>query len=211
MRLRNAALTALAALLIAGCTPVLPEPGPADTPTASPSEEPAPEPSPEPGAEARADYGFLHFKEAEIGQTWDEMSVALRYPVAGMEMCPHFGSVWQTERAYGAAFMDPDGINRGAMFFSLWMNLDASPDHYPRNAEGIGLGSTLAEVLAAYPSAVESVYTDIGAGDLHLITVDDPDSDSKYVFARYADDSMITMMQWGPWAGRQWSHLCTGH
>ena len=76
----------------------------------------------------------------------------------------------------------------------------------------MGVGSTQAEVLAAYPSAVVDSYTDLGAGDMTRITVDDPASDSKYVFAinGSAGANVVDLLQWGPGAGTQWSHLCSG-
>jgi hypothetical protein len=199
---RTAVLGAVTALLLAGCTPAPgadPDPMPTVTVTATP-EAPAP----------RADYGFTFFEEAEIGSTWDEMSEQLNYPVAGMDECPHYGPVWQTAHTYGSAFMDPDGLTTGTIFFYLQQGASTNPEHYPRNAEGVGIGSTVAEVLAAYPGAAQSSFTDIGAGDLDLITVEDPDSDSKYVFASYPGSTTITLLQWGPSAGNQWSHLCSG-
>lgn len=43
---------------------------------------------------------------------------------------------------------------------------------------------------------------DLGAGDIDTITVDDPDSDSG--------STTVDLLQWGPDAGTQWSHLCGG-
>jgi hypothetical protein len=87
--------------------------------------------------------------------------------------------------------------------------LATSTAAYPRNAEGVGIGSTQAEVMAAFPTAVLGSMTDIGAGDITTITVDDPDSDSKYVYG-FNGSSTVNLLQWGPGAGNQWSHLCGG-
>lgn len=200
-----AAAAFVAAVTLAGCAPVPSGDDPAE-PTVLPTVTVT---APPPEAEPQPDYGFTFFHGATIGSTWEELSDQLNYPVSGLEECPYFGPLWQTATMYTSAFFDPDGLDDGALFF--YMNEAYPPStHYPRNAEGVGIGSTVAEVLAAYPSAVQSGYTDIGAGDLKLITVEDPDSDSKYVFAHYAGSPTIQMLQWGPSAGHQWSHLCGG-
>lgn len=63
--------------------------------------------------------------------------------------------------------------------------------------------------MAAFPTAVLGSMTDLGAGDITTITVDDPDSDSKYVYG-FSGGSTVDLLQWGPEAGHQWSHLCGG-
>lgn len=204
--LSSVGIAALVALTFAGCAP-LPggDPGPGE-PTTTPTvtvTAPAPDPEPQP------DYGFTFFHGATIGSSWEQMSDGLNYPVTGMPECPYYGAVWQTSAAFTGAFFDPDGLADGTIFFYTMDGGTGSSD-YPRNAEGVGVGSTVAAVLAAYPTAVQTSHTDLGAGDLELITVDDPDSDSKYVFAYYAGDPRITLLQWGPQAGSQWSHLCGG-
>lgn len=196
----------VAAFLLAGCAP-LPsggdDPGEPTTPPTVTVTAPAPEP------ETAADYGFTFFREATLGSTWEEMSDQLNYPVIGMPQCPYYGPLWQTEAAFTGAFFDPDAVSDGAVFFYS-MEAFIETSDYPRNAENVGVGSTVASVLAAYPTAVESSHTDLGAGDLNLITVDDPASDSKYVFAYYPGNTRISLLQWGPGAGSQWSHLCGG-
>lgn len=203
------ATIALAALALAGCAPV---PG---GPAATPDPEPVPTvtvtATPEPEA-PRPDYGFTFFEEATIGSTWEEMSDQLNYPVAGIDepwndsVCPHYGLVWGTELVTTYAFMDEGEVG----FFYTNRLFAADSASFPRNAEGVGVGSTEAEILAAYPTAVVDDYTDLGAGDIHRITVDDPDSDSKYVFGITSSSAVVDLLQWGPIAGNQWSHLCGG-
>ena len=195
-----------AALALTGCTPAPPA-SPTPVPAVE-TTEPTPEAPTDDPVEARADYGFTYFYEADLG-TWDEMSAQLRYPVAGNPDCPYFGTVWSTEAANTIAFMDETDMAAGAIFFYTMKGWATSTAAYPRNAEGVGIGSTQAEVMAAFPSAVLGSMTDLGAGDITTITVDDPDSDSKYVYG-FNGGSTVDLLQWGPSAGNQWSHLCGG-
>lgn len=198
-------LAAVIALLLVGCSPTPVPPPDASSPPPEPTTSPTPVPEPE----QRADYGFSYFYDADLG-TWEEMSAQLRHPVAGMPDCPYYGTVWSTEVAITLAFMDPDDIAAGALFFYTMPGQTTSPAPYPRNAEGVGLGSTHDEVMAAFPTAVEGSMVDLGAGEIATITVDDPDSDSKYVYGFNAGSATVDLLQWGPGAGNQWSHLCGG-
>ena len=59
-------------------------------------------------------------------------------------------------------------------------------------------------------SSVEQVGPNLrGTGRIELVS-DDPDSDSKYVFGISDGSAVVDLLQWGPGAGTQWSHLCTG-
>ena len=176
------------------------------TPTPSPTESTGPiEPD-----EPRADYGFTFFEEAQIGSSFAEISEQLHYPVGQYEECPYYASVWNTELFTTSAFTDVDNPGGPIVFFYSNRFLAQDDASFPRNAEGVGIGSTEAEILAAYPSAVVEATSDLGVGPLTKYTVDDPDSDSKYVFAITESAAVVDLLQWGPEAGGQWSHLCGG-
>jgi hypothetical protein len=203
IRALGIASAALVAVALAGCTP-----------TGGPSEPGEPEPTvtvtvtPEP--EATPDFGFTFFEQAQVGSTWDQLSAQLHYPVAGIEECPWYGAVWNSEIATTYAFTDSSNPGAGVSFFYTNRFLAADGASFPRNAEGVGVGSTQAQVVAAYPTAVVGSHDDLGAGHITTITVDDPDSDSVYVFGLSEGRAVVDLLQWGPNAGNQWSHLCTG-
>ena len=208
------ALTAAAALA-AACTLAACDPGDDVDPTLAPA-DPAPivtvfvteDVDEEIGVDP--DFGFTYFHDAELGQTFSEAGVALHMGVAGAFDCPHYGTLWSTEIGDTYAFTDFENPSAGISFFYSQTFSDATGASWPRNAEGVGLGSTQAEVVAAYPDAVVEVVNDLGAGDITRILVDDPDSDSRYAFGITADATAVNLLQWGPDAGNQWSHLCTG-
>ena len=183
-----------------GGTTEPPSPSPSATETSAPTEPDGP----------RADYGFTFFEEAQIGSTFAQISEQLHYPVGPYDGCPYYGSVWNTELFTTSAFTDVDNPSGPVVFF--YSNRFLAPDDasFPRNAEGVGIGSTEADILGAYPAAVVETTTDPGAGPLTKYTVDDPDSDSKYVFAISDGSAVVDLLQWGPEAGGQWSHLCGG-
>ena len=207
MKTTLAVALAASALALTACTD--PAAGPTVTETVTTTPEPAvtvtvtetPAPAP--------DYGFTFFHGAQMGATWAQMSAQLHMPVGGADGCPWYGAVWSTDLAYTYAFTDSRDTSSGVTFFYTDKFLAPGGADFPRNAEGIGVGSRRADVLAAYPSAVVGGVDDLGAGHIDTITVNDPDSSSKYVFG-FTGGSRVSLLQWGPGAGTQWSHLCTG-
>lgn len=211
--MRRFALLAPAVLILAACsggeTPASSDaPAPA-APTVTITVTAEPEPAGEPAA-PRADFGFTYFEEAEIGHTFAQAGAALGMPVAGNEVCDFYGAIWNTEIATTYAFTDSRNPGGGITFFYTQQFLGSPSDSWPRNPEGLGIGSTKEQVLAAYPSATVGSVEDMGAGQITTITVDDAASGSRYVFGFSGDGPTADLLQWGPGAGTQWSHLCGG-
>ena len=195
-------LAIVALVALSGCATAAP---PAETP--APTVTVTPTPTPEP--EALADFGFTFFRGGQLSAAdFATFSTQFGSSVTGIAECPWYAEV----EAHGAdawtyAFTDPEGVDPGIMFFYT-QDFSGGSAPMPRNAEGVGVGSTQAEVLAAYPGAVVDAYDDISVGPMTRITVDDPASDSKYVFALTEGSPVVNLLQWGTTAGGQWAHLC---
>lgn len=203
MRLTSLAPLALV-LLLAGCTPP-PPPVAEPEPTPVVTESAMPEPTPEPTIAAPApDFGFTFFRGTDLGSTFASAGAT---PIAE---CPYLATLEHTDADYTAAFTDSEAPEGPVSFFYTNLGDLAAVASAPRNAEGVGVGSTRAELLAAYPDAVVGSTHDIGAGDIATVTVEDPTSDSRYVFGFQGESPNVNMLQWGTLAGIQWSHLCGG-
>ncbi len=218
MKMHLVVATAIgAALTLAACTPTDTTDASAPvatttvttTVTASPTASPPAPPAPAP------DFDFTSYEGAQIGSTWAQMSTQIGLAVGGNYECAWYGQLRATELVWTYAFTDtsnPDSA--GSTFFSTQMDGSSAAGPFPRNAEGVGVGSTKSELLAAYPSAVVGTYDDLTVGPLTTITVPDPAGGSKYVFAisgNSPDPNMVDLLQWGSAdAGGQWGHLCTG-
>ncbi len=207
MTLRTAvtSLIVVTSIALTGCATPAPPAAQTPAPTVTVTVEPTPEPEPE----VLADYGFTYFRGGQLSAPdFATFSTQFGSPVTGIAECPWYAQVeTHGADAFTFAFTDPEGIDPGILFFYT-QDFSAGAPGLPRNAEGIGVGSTEAEVLAAYPGAVVDAYEDISVGPMTRITVDDPATDSKYVFAITEGSPAVNLLQWGTAAGTQWAHLC---
>lgn len=204
-RSATAALMLAAALALTGCATPVPPAAQTPAPTVTVTVEPTAEPEPE----ALADFGFTFFRGGQLSAAdFATFSAQFGSPVTGIAECPWYAEV-ETHGPDAAtyAFTDPQGVNPGILFFYT-QDFSAGAAGLPRNAESVGVGSTQAEVLAAYPDAVVDVFEDLSAGPMTRITVSDGASGSKYVFAITDGSPAVNLLQWGPTAGGQWAHLC---
>ena len=170
--------------------------------------------APAPTASA-PNFDFTSYEGAQIGSTWAHMGTQIGLAVAGNYQCAWYGQLRATELVWTYAFTDassPGGA--GSTFFYTQLSGESASGPFPRNAEGIGVGSTKTEVLAAYPNATVGTFDNLTVGNLTTITVPDPTASSKDVFAISGNSpapDMVDLLQWGSSdAGTQWGHLCTG-
>lgn len=205
---------AFTALILVGCTPGgapsgagSPTPGPTPTVTSAPTGSPSPDTAAEP------DFGFTFFHGAQLGDGWDQMSSALGHAVGPEPACYYpYGPLETSGDVVTMASWDHEISSGVTIFYTFFLRNDATGP-FPRNAEGVGVGSTRAEVLAAYPEAVVDISTPVGEAPVTRIRVGDPDSDSEYAFgiSGYAGADVVDKLQWGTTgAGGVWEHLCGG-
>lgn len=174
MTLRRTALIVLVAAAMAfgasGCVAPAPVPTPASTtagPTATPTATPAPSPSPTPSLPATGSpyvpddpttwiIDFDGVGPVKIGDTIDEVTASI--PVQGESCRPGVAQFFGSSiTAVGGDTDDPTGGTAAVLMAIVGQSMDATTG-YPSTAAGITIGSTIAELQAAYPD-LESYQT----------------------------------------------------
>jgi hypothetical protein len=120
-------------------------------------------------------------------------------PVSGEAMCPWYATIISDEDLgwYVSALSPVEDPGSEIWFFRMqWLDDPAAATAYdmPRTPEGITIGSTEAEFVAAYPGATTMLVDDIARGPRDERLVAGPDS-LTYVFD--ITDGYVSEMTWG--------------
>ncbi len=187
-------------------SPTPTEPAPSPT-TASTDAEVSAEPSSVLGCPSSWDDG-LHedglstidmnrYADICVGESFDDASaVPGVQQLVGEPMCPWVGPIVDAGDLYIAAISGVD--DPGAeidIFRAIWLgDMAAIEPGMPTTAEGIGIGSPVADVYTAYPDAFELVLDDPSRGERTEIVVPGP-ATLGYVFD--AREGMVAEITWG--------------
>jgi hypothetical protein len=218
---RILAFAAASALVLAvsACTSPTAEPSPSasDSPTPMPSpvfsDSPTPLPSPVDPVALDCptwDDGFVEDGPAPIaanryagicaGMSFAEASMTYAGPpLVGVEFCPWITQIVAQDDPglYVEAVSDPGAPGDDIFMFRMtWLADPATASSYemPRTAEGITIGSTSAEVLAAYPVGSSIVFDDMALGPRDQIVVP---VTSEYTYVFDVTDGLVNTMYWG--------------
>ncbi len=214
------AFVAVAALSLTACGPgdttptplssATPTPGatPGVTPSPTPTETSTPTPTPSTGGcpvwvddpdNPLAAIDFNRYVGICVGMSFPEAAVASGMPVIGEASCPWLANITADETLgfyVSAMSNDPDPNSEILFFRMIWQSDPALANSYemPRTAQGISIGSTEAELLAAYPSAVAVMVDDMSRGPRDERLVSGPDG-LTYVFSII--DGYVSEIAWG--------------
>ena len=208
---------ALAVLLLAACSSTPSATTPSASPTASPSatvsasQSPSASPTPtatdtalgcppwsdDPDA-AVAAIAPNRFAGACLGMTFDQ-ATANGTTVVGDKQCPWFSTVVADDKlGYYVNVVQgtQDANGTISLFMVKWFGdpADAASYEMPATAEGITIGSTKAEVLAAYPTATEVSFDDISRGPRKQLVVPTGDG-TTYNFD--ITNKLVSEISWG--------------
>ena len=181
-----------------------PTPSPMETSSSTPSPSTSPSPSPEPTS-ASATPGpamgnpcdnpedtalglpaidFNRYANICLGMSFAEASDAMPGPpVAGQAECPWYAELLTVDDPglYVAAVTDPEHPGDQIFLFRMmWLGdpADAASFAAPETQQGISVGSTAAQVHAAYPSATSIAIDDPSRGSRDQLVVAGPHANS---------------------------------
>jgi len=184
------------------------------SPSASPSASPSPSPSPSATAAAAGDpctdpsvsvvglaaIDFDRYQGICLGMSFAQASAAMSgQDVTGETACPWYATVVAVADPglYVGAMTRPDDPGADIYLFRMtWQGDQATAAGFdaPATAANISVGSTTAEVMAAYPSATAVVVDDIARGTRNHLLVQGP---SSTTFDFDVTDGYVTDIYWG--------------
>ena len=133
-----------------------------------------------------------------LGMTFAEASATM--PGAALEgepMCPWLAHIVEADPLYIQAISSPqDESGPITLFHLIYLGdpVTAPPHEMPATAEGIAIGSTLEDVLDAYPGARELTLDDPARGSRDQVVVESAPA-RHYVFD--VVDGVVAELTWG--------------
>ena len=145
-----------------------------------------------------AAIGPNYFAGACLGKSFDD-AAANGAPVTVEDSCPWYGTLVADDSLgfYVSAITDMESPGDAITLFRMsWFSdpAEATSLDMPATAEGITIGSTKADVLAAYPTATEVSFDDISRGPRTQLVVSTGD-DTSYNFD--ITDGLVNEISWG--------------
>jgi len=124
--------------------------------------------------------------------------------VAVLDSYPEFA-------VYSIALADPRGDTSTAIIFRMDNPGDPAAPR-PMNGEGLSIGSSMDDVLAAYPGTTVQFFNDEAWGDVYEIDVFQPATDTHMFFWSWEPLGVVQDIQWGHFPSEaSWrGHTCAG-
>lgn len=228
--LARVAWAATVALALAACTPPDASPSPSDAAAPTSTAEPSvtvtttttTSTTTDPGDGGDGDvhlgppYDFGRYEFILAGESFADYAGVDGVAVAVEDICPWNATITvpgQDPNIYVTWFSSPSNPAGPARVFL--MSGDTTPGVIVNpitNDEGIGIGTSATDVLAAYPGSHIETSDDEAWGTVNEIRVDDPDSDARYYFWVESPTGPVYRVQWGffPTDSSLRGHLCSG-
>jgi len=201
-------LGAAAALSLSACTGGSPAPSGVVTVTATPAAPSAgptaaasaPVSTPTPAAPA-PDYDFGRLYSMHVGDPFSSVAGRSDVTVTPIAACPWLavaavpGEDPNLDFSWVSEAFDPSGPT---YVIEMYGDVTSTSTFAaPLNAEGIGIGSSMSDVLAAYPGATTITNADTGYGTVTQARVNDPASDHRYYFWAYGPTQPVFRIDLG--------------
>ncbi len=145
-----------------------------------------------------ASIDFNRFAGICVGMNYPEAAAASGLDIGGVAACPWVAEIVNDPAGlYVAALSSYDDPGASINFFHmLWMKDPSTASSYemPATAEGITIGSTLAQMQAAYPSATHYTIDDMSRGPRDEWVVPGTNG-NEYIFD--VIDGLVSELNWG--------------